>query len=32
LTMSREGRMPVPGVSVARLLDGARFRAATRPL
>ena len=32
LTMSREGRMPVPGVSVARLLDRARFRAATRPL
>ena len=32
LTMSREGRMPVPGVSVARLLDGGRFRAATRPL
>ena len=32
LTMSREGRMPVPGVSVARLLDAARFRAATRPL
>lgn len=32
LTMSREGRMSVPGVSVARLLDGGRFRAATRPL
>jgi o-succinylbenzoate synthase len=32
LTMSREGRMAVPGVSVARLLDGARFRAVTRAL
>jgi o-succinylbenzoate synthase len=32
LTMSREGRMPVPGVSVARLLDASRFRAATHPL
>src|SRR5689334_5843882 len=32
LTMSREGRMPVPGVSVARLLDASRFRAATQPL
>lgn len=32
LTMSREGRMPVPAVSVARLLDSARFRATTRPL
>ena len=32
LTMSREGRMAVPGVSVARLLDAARFRATTRAL
>ena len=32
LTMSREGRMPVPGVSAARLLDASRFRAATHPL
>ena len=32
LTMSREGRMSVPGVSVARLLDRARFRAAAHPL
>jgi O-succinylbenzoate synthase len=32
LTMSRDGRMAVPGVSVARLLDAARFRAATRTL
>jgi O-succinylbenzoate synthase len=32
LTMSREGRMAVPGVSVARLLDRARFRAAAHPL
>ena len=32
LTMSREGRMPVPGVSVARLLDASRFRAATHLL
>jgi len=32
LTMSKDGRMAVPGVSVARLLDAARFRAATRPL
>lgn len=32
LTMSREGRMPVPGVSVARLLDRARFHAAAHPL
>jgi o-succinylbenzoate synthase len=28
LTMGRDGRMAVPGVSVARLLDPARFRAA----
>ncbi|HKW40988.1 MAG TPA: enolase C-terminal domain-like protein [Gemmatimonadales bacterium] len=32
LTMSKDGRMAVPGVSVARLLDAARFRAATRTL
>jgi o-succinylbenzoate synthase len=32
LTMSQEGRMAVPGVSIARLLDRARFRAATRTL
>ena len=32
LTMSRDGRMPVPGVSVARLLDRARFHAAAHPL
>jgi O-succinylbenzoate synthase len=32
LTMSRDGRMGVPGVSVARLLDVARLRAATKPL
>jgi O-succinylbenzoate synthase len=32
LTMSRDGRMGVPGVSVARLLDAARLRAATKPL
>jgi O-succinylbenzoate synthase len=32
LTMSRDGRMGVPGVSVARLLDAGRFRAATKPL
>jgi O-succinylbenzoate synthase len=31
LTMSKDGRMAVPGVSVARLLDAARLRAATRP-
>jgi o-succinylbenzoate synthase len=30
LTMSKDGRMAVPGVSVARLLDAARFRAATQ--
>jgi o-succinylbenzoate synthase len=32
LTMSQDGRMAVPGVSIARLLDRARFRAATRTL
>jgi O-succinylbenzoate synthase len=32
LIMSKDGRMPVPGVSVARLLDQARFRAAARKL
>lgn len=32
LTMSRDGRMGVPGVSVARLLDQGRFRAATQTL
>lgn len=32
LVMSREGRMAVPGVSVARLLDRGRFDLATRPL
>ncbi len=32
LTMSRDGRMGVPGVSVARLLDVGRLRAATKPL
>jgi O-succinylbenzoate synthase len=32
LTMSKDGRMAVPGVSVARLLDPARFRAVTRTL
>src|SRR5437588_756470 len=32
LTMSKDGRMSVPGVSVARLLDPGRFRAATRTL
>ncbi len=32
LTMSKDGSMAVPGVSVARLLDRARFRAATRTL
>jgi o-succinylbenzoate synthase len=32
LTMSKDGSMAVPGVSVARLLDQARFRAATRTL
>ncbi len=32
LTMSRDGRMAVPGVSVARLLDAGRFRSVTRRL
>ena len=32
LTMSKDGSMAVPGVSVARLLDRARFHAATRTL
>ena len=32
LSMSSDGRMAVPGVSVARLLDAARFRAATQRL
>ena len=32
LSMSKDGRMAVPGVSVARLLDVGRFRAATRPV
>jgi O-succinylbenzoate synthase len=32
LTMGKDGRMAVPGVSVARLLDPARFRAVTRRL
>src|SRR5882724_6243348 len=32
LTMSREGRMAVPGVSIARLLDAGRFRSVTRRL
>ena len=32
LTMSKDGRMAVPGVSIARLLDGARFRAVTKRL
>src|SRR5436305_1843378 len=32
LTMSKDGRMAVPGVSVARLLDTGRFRAAARPI
>jgi len=32
LSMSKDGRMAVPGVSVARLLDPARFRAVTKPL
>jgi O-succinylbenzoate synthase len=32
LTMSKDGRMAVPGVSVARLLDMGRFRAAARPI
>ncbi|HTH64123.1 MAG TPA: o-succinylbenzoate synthase [Gemmatimonadales bacterium] len=32
LTMGRDGRMAVPQQSVARLLDGARFRGAARSL
>src|SRR6059058_2613872 len=32
LSMSKDGRIAVPGVSVARLLDGARFRAVTKRL
>jgi O-succinylbenzoate synthase len=32
LTMAKDGRMAVPDQSVARLLDQARFRAATRQL
>jgi O-succinylbenzoate synthase len=32
LVMSRDGMMPVPGVSVSRMLDSGRFRAATRRL
>lgn len=32
LSMSRDGRMAVPGVSVARLLDAGRFGAAARAL
>jgi o-succinylbenzoate synthase len=32
LSMSKDGRIAVPGVSVARLLDRARFRAVTKPL
>src|SRR3989454_820541 len=32
LSMSKDGRMAVPGVSVARLLDMGRFRAVTRPV
>jgi O-succinylbenzoate synthase len=32
LTMGKDGRMAVPGVSIARLLDGARFRAVTKRL
>jgi O-succinylbenzoate synthase len=32
LTMGKDGRMAVPGVSVARLLDRGRFRSVTRPL
>src|SRR5207247_1266065 len=32
LSMSNDGRIAVPGVSVARLLDGARFRAVTKRL
>src|SRR6059058_959443 len=32
LTMSKDGRMAVPGVSIARLLDAGRFRSVTRRL
>ena len=32
LTMGKDGRMAVPGVSVARLLDAGRFRSAARLL
>ncbi|PYP80108.1 MAG: o-succinylbenzoate synthase [Gemmatimonadetes bacterium] len=32
LTMSKDGRMAVPGVSIARLLDTGRFRSVTRGL
>ena len=32
LTMSKDGHMPVPGVSIARLLDVGRFRAAASPV
>src|SRR5881409_2578433 len=32
LSMSREGRMAVPGVAIARLLDAGRFRSVTRRL
>src|SRR5437879_9539516 len=32
LSMSRDGRMAVPGVSIARLLDAGRFRSVTRRL
>jgi o-succinylbenzoate synthase len=32
LTMSREGRMAVPGVSIAKLVDRRRFEASVRPL
>ena len=32
LSMSKDGRMAVPGVSIARLLDAGRFRSVTRGL
>jgi O-succinylbenzoate synthase len=32
LTMGKDGRMAVPGVSIARLLDAGRFRSVTGPL
>jgi len=32
LTMGKDGRMAVPGVSIARLLDPGRFRSVSRPL